>query len=106
MQVQHLHLIKHHALKAYGGIKVYFHTFLISESGELYGQYYPPAVSSPRKEHKVGRASELVWTQRRRRKFLLLPGIEPRSLGLPSRSLITVKVKVKVKQSRYRPGVA
>jgi len=37
VQVEHVRLIKHRNLKMYGGIKVYFHTFLTSECGEVYG---------------------------------------------------------------------
>jgi hypothetical protein len=42
-----LYLIKHHAMKAYGGVEIYFHAFLTSALDDVSSQPHAPAALFP-----------------------------------------------------------
>jgi hypothetical protein len=78
-------------MKAYGGMDVYIHVFLIltlcggewsdSRPGRFIPTQKPPVTIG----QEVGWTPEPVWTTWRE-KFFILPGLELRPLGRPARS--------------------
>jgi hypothetical protein len=84
-------LIKHYAMKGYGGVDVQIHIFLTSAlvgvSGQLHSRPLYPGERAPG-NHWIGGwvdpRADLDYVEKR--KFLTLPGLELQPLGRPANS--------------------
>jgi hypothetical protein len=85
-------IIKHYAMKAYGGVDVYVHIFLNSAlagdewSASLPGRFTPGKTAPITQWIGVWVGPRARLGDLEKRKFLTLPGLELRPLGGPARS--------------------
>jgi hypothetical protein len=80
-------------MEVYGGEEVKLHSTF--DTALRHGLFNPGERGSEPFEYEAGWTPEQMWTLWRDKKLLPPPGIEPRLLGYPAPSLITIFLIIK-----------